>query len=179
MWVLQEHSIEICFRVSGTNVKLISSLSNMALQWAFGKLWISLYPTIILPSPVLRYDTSINYGRWHHTWNRNPNLTEDKWVPPPLPDFRHPPCPARASAAAHWLKITLFQCSWAHLYQLTDPLVQLGVCVKVYGFQGLELKEGGKLFPCLLLIIFTTKKCEWEEIWLIILGLLLKQVLGS
>lgn len=48
------------------------------------------------------------------------------------------------------------------------------LCVEAYGFQGLEWKRGGKLFPCLLLIVFPTQKRKWEEILL-----LLKQVLGS
>lgn len=34
------------------------------------------------------------------------------------------------------------------------------VCMEAYGFQGLELKKDGKPFPCLLLIIFPTQKCE-------------------
>lgn len=36
------------------------------IKWAFGKLWVNLYPTFALPSSVLPYDESINDPKWHH-----------------------------------------------------------------------------------------------------------------
>lgn len=49
MWVLQEFCIEICLRLSENCRNRCEADFQPLKQWAFGKLWINLYPTFTLP----------------------------------------------------------------------------------------------------------------------------------
>lgn len=157
-------------KVAGTDVKLISSLSNnepLGNQELICTLLL-LFPLLFcLMMKVLMIQSGITHEtkpQISQKTNECQLLSSAATTHPALPEhlLLHDglkPLPSSAAKRIYISFLTLF-CNL--------------LCVGASGFQGLELQKGDKPFPCFLLIVFSTQISERGEIWL-----LLKQVLSS